>query len=159
MKRNTAFIFLVLVAGGTGYLFLTSDRTVENEPEAQTVLPSRDAAPVQATREHEASEHKKRIAAMRTAYAELEQARATVRRRLGILNSKLWKLQVPPDQARAITEQMQQGHALLKNPPLLGAFHGVDDIRRELARVNSIAAKLSALEGTVQEYIDAREAL
>ena len=159
MKRNTAFIFLVLVVVGTGYLFLTSSRTVKDEPEAQTVLPSQDATPMQAAPNHEASEDKKRIAAMRAAYTELERARASVRRQLGILKSKLWKLQVPPDQARAITEQMQQGYAILKNPPMLGAFYSVADIRKELARVNAIAAKLSALEGTVEEYITGREAL
>lgn len=108
--------------------------------------------------EHDVSGGKKRIAAMRAAYAELEQARDTVRLQLGRLKSRTWKLQVSPDQARAITEQMQRGYAILKNPPMLGAFSSAGEIRRELAKVTGMADKLSALETTVEEYIAAQEA-
>ena len=94
---------------------------------------------------------------MRAEYAELELSRDTVRRRLGKLRSRVWKLQVSPDQARTIREQMQQGYAALKNPPMLGAFSSVDDIRKNMARVKVIDNKLKTLEITVQENITAQE--
>ena len=157
MKRNTAYIFLALAAGVAGYLFLISGGMVKRDGEAPTVLSPLEAPPVQPAPEPEVSEDRKRIAAMRAGYAELEQARDTVRRQLARLKSKLWKLKVPPDQARAISEQVQRGHALLKNPPMLGAFSSVGEIRQELARINRVSNKLSALEVTVEEYISARE--
>ena len=95
---------------------------------------------------------------MRAEYARLEQARDTVRLQLGRLKARTWKLQLTPDQARTIRDQMQQGYAMLKTPPMLGAFSSAGEIRKELAKVTRIADKLGALETTVQEYIAAQEA-
>ena len=62
------------------------------------------------------------------------------------------------DQARAITEQMQQGYAILKNPDMLGAFHDAQEIRKELAKVERMSQKLKSVEDRVQEHISAQEA-
>lgn len=158
MNRNLVLIALVLIAGGAGYLLLKPDKTANSDQEQQDIVLAGEATAAQRQApEHDVSRDKKRIAAMRAAYAELEQARDTVRRQLGRLKARTWKLQVSPDQARAITEQMQQGHAILKNPPMLGAFSGTDEIRRESAKVTRVADKLSALETTVKEYIADQE--
>ena len=155
MKRNITLIFLALAAAAVaGYSLLISDRTGKGKQEAPAALSSREAPLIH---DHEVSEDKKRITAMRAAYAELEQTRDVVRRQLGKLKSKLWKLQISPEQTRAIRAQMYQGYAILKNPPLLGAFSSVTEIRQELARVSGIANKLSGLEVTVQEYSTAQE--
>ncbi|MGI9228893.1 MAG: hypothetical protein ACR2P9_03440 [Gammaproteobacteria bacterium] len=80
-----------------------------------------------------------RTAAMRQQYAALEQARTELRRRLAGLKAQTWNLRLPPDQARQITTDMRQAHALLRNPPLLGAFADADGIKREQDKVtNSI---------------------
>ena len=158
MNRNIIFIAFILIAAGTGYLFLSSDRALKGDQEAQIGAISQEEAPsVGQAPEQDSSEDKKRIARMRAEYAELEQARDTVRRQLGILRSRVWKLQLPPDQARVITEQMQRGFAVLKNPPLLGAFSSVEDISKEIIRVTETGNKLTTLEITVQEYITAQE--
>ena len=159
MNRNLVFIALVVIIGASAYLLLNLDRTANTDQEQPDMVLSSATGPAhpQMT-ERDVSGGKKRIAAMRAAYAELEQARDTVRLQLGRLKSRTWKLQVSPDQARAITEQMQQGYAVLKNPPMLGAFSSAGEIRRELAKVTRIADKLSALETTVKEYIDVQEA-
>lgn len=159
MNRNLVFIALVIIINASAYLLLNLDRTVNTDQEQPDVALSRATGPTQPqVTEHDVPGGKKRIAAMRAAYAELEQARDTVRLQLGRLKSRTWKLQVSPDQARSITEQMQQGYAILKNPPMLGAFSSAGEIRRELAKVTRIADKLSALEITVKEYIDVQEA-
>lgn len=159
MNRNLVLIALVIITGASGYLLLNLDGTANTDREqADTVMSSETAPAHRQTAEHDVSGSKKRIAAMRAAYAELEQARDTVRRQLGRLKSRTWKLRVSPEQARAITEQMQQGYAILKNPPMLGAFSSVAEIRQELGKVTRAADKLSALETTVREHIAAQEA-
>lgn len=158
MNRNLLLITLVLIAGIAGFLSLNAGRKAVKEPDLKVdSRPQEAPSAVQAAPEQDVSENQKRIARMRSAYAELEQARDSVRRQLGRLRSRTWKLQVSPDQARAITGQMQQGYAILRNPPMLGAFSNADEIRQELAKVTRIADKLSALEITVREYIAAQE--
>ncbi len=159
MNRNLVFTAIVLIAGGAGILLLSPDRTANTDQEQPVNVPPGEAAPPHPQQpDHDASGNEKRIAAMRAEYARLEQARDTVRLQLGRLNSRIWKLQVSPDQARTIRDQMRQGYALLKNPPMLGAFSSAAEIRKELAKVTRIADKLGALETTVQEHIAAREA-
>ena len=159
MNRNLVSIALILLAGAAGILLVSLDRPADTDQERPA-----NVAPVAAVPPHpqepgpDVSADKKRIAAMRAEYARLEQARDTVRLQLGRLKARTWKLQVAPDQARTIQDQMRQGYAMLKNPPMLGAFSNADEIRRELAKVTRIAEKLGALETTVQEYIAAREA-
>lgn len=158
MNRNLVLIALVIITGASGYLLLNLDGTANTDREQADIVLSSETAPAhRQVAEHDVSGNKKRIATMRAAYAELEQARDTVRRQLGRLKSRTWKLRVSPEQARVITEQMQQGYAILKNPPMLGAFSSVDEIRQELAKVTRTTDKLSALETTVKEYIAAQE--
>ena len=158
MNRNIIFIALILIAAGTGYLFLSPDQTLERDQAAQVDAKSQEAPPpVEQAPGQDLSADKKRRARMRVEYAELELARDGIRRQLGKLRSRLWKLQVPPDQARAITKQMQRGYAALKNPPMLGAFSSVGDISKETNRIKEIGNKLTALEITVQEHITAQE--
>ena len=140
-------------------MLLNLDRTANTDQQQAVNVAPGEAVPSHPQEpEHDVSGDKKRIAAMRAEYARLEQARATVRLQLGRLKARTWKLQVSPDQARTIHDQMLQGYAILKNPPMLGAFSSAGEIRKELAKVTRIADKLDALETTVQEYITAQEA-
>ena len=60
---------------------------------------------------------------------------------------------MPPDRARAIREQVRQGHALLKNPPLLGAFSSVDEITGEIEKVRGINDRLKTLDKDVERQL------
>ena len=158
MNRNIIFITFILIAAGTGYLFLNSDQTLKGNREVQTGAKSQEEAPpVGQAPEQDLSVDKKRRARMRAEYAELELARDSVRRQLGKLRTRVWKLQLPPDQARVITKQMQRGYFVLKNPPMRGAFSSVGDISKETTRIKAIGNKLTTLEITIQEYITARD--
>ncbi len=160
MKGKFTFCLFILIAGTAAYLLFDSSETMEQGEGITAIAPMEKAAPpVQrdAGENGQLSEREKRINAMRSEYARLEQARDTVRRQLAKLRSRLWKLQLPADQGRAITEQLQQGYAILKNPPMLGAFHDAREIRKELARVESISRKLKNVEDSVQEHISAQE--
>ena len=158
MNRNILFAAMVLIAAATAYSFISLDGTVNRqEPETGDVSAgqadsslSPEPGPTQAA-------ERKRREAMRAEYEKLEQARDGVRKQLAKLKSRLWKLRVPPEQARSIQEQVAQGHALLKNPPLLGAFLNVDEIAGETEKVDGVSARLQALETEVEELLTARE--
>ena len=159
MNRNLLYIAFVLIAGAAGILLVSLDRTAITEQEQPVNEAPEQAVPsLSPEPEQDVSGDHKRIAAMRAEYARLEQARDTVRLQLGRLKARTWKLRLTPDQARTIRDQMQQGYAILKTPPMLGAFSSAGEIRKELAKVTRIADKLGALETTVQEYIAAQEA-
>ena len=158
MSRNIVFAAIVLIAAATAYSFISLDGTVNRQATEPNDVPSEQAdsslnpepGPTQAA-------ERKRREAMRAEYERLEQARDGVRKQLAELKSRLWKLRVPPDRARAIQEQLAQGHTLLKNPPLLGAFSSVDEIAGETENVDGVSARLEALETDVEELLAARE--
>lgn len=153
MNRNFFIIACVLIVAVTAYSFLSLGRLVNSnkgQPDnvrSQPATLTGDPAPVS-----DEVEEQKRRAAMRAGYDRLEQARDRVRKQLGILKSRLWQRRVPPDRASVIREQMLQGHASLKNPPLLGAFSSLDEIDREIAKMNGVGDRLKTLETEILEF-------
>ena len=158
MNRNIVVTAIVLIAAATAYSFLSLDGTaVRNETEPDNVQSRPAESPMPAEPGPARTAEQKRREAMRAEYNRLEQAREGVRKQLGILKSRLWKLRVPPDRSRAIQEQMRQGYALLKNPPLLGAFSSADEIARETEKVNGVNDRLKTLETDMDGYLAARD--
>ena len=153
MNRNIVFAAIVLIAFATAYSFISLDGTVKRQAAAPEFVPA--TSPLEPEPGPAQAAERKRREAMRAEYDRLEQSREAVRKQLGVLNSRLWKLRVPPARARAIREQLAQGHALLKNPPLLGAFSSVDEIAGETEKVNGVSARLEALEADVEELLEA----
>lgn len=149
MNNNFVFFLLLVAALATGLFWLnfTPEEPGEPKKNAPAPAPALAPSPARAAPSAEAlAREEKRLAALRAEYAELEQARGALRQQLGKLKARLWKARLPAAQARALTKQMRAGHALLKNPPLLGAFRNVEAVRRETAKVNSVAGKLRELE-------------
>lgn len=158
MNRKSIFAAIVLIAAATAYSFISLDGTVNRQAAESNDVPSGQAdSSLNAEPGSAQAAERKRRGAMRAEYGKLEQARDRVRKQLAKLKSRLWKLRVPPDRARAIQEQLAQGHALLKNPPLLGAFSSVDEIAGETEKVDGVSARLEALETDVEELSAARE--
>lgn len=160
MNRNIVFAAIVLIAAATAYSFISLDGTLNRqETGADGVSPGQADSSLNPEPGPAQVAERKRREAMRAEYEKLEQARDGVRKQLATLKSRLWKLRVPPDRVKAIQEQLAQGHALLKNPPLLGAFSSVDEIAGEMEKVDGISARLEALETDVEELLAARESL
>lgn len=158
MNRNIVFTAIVLIAAATAYSFLSLDGTAgRDETEPDNVQSRQAKSSVHAEPGFAQTAEQKRRQAMRAEYDRLEQAREGVRKQLGILKSRLWRLRVPPDRSRAIQEQMRQGYALLKNPPLLGAFSSADEIAGEIEKVNGVNDRLKTLETDMDEYLAVRE--
>ena len=154
-EMNRKLLILALLSGAGVLLYPLLNDTDKATQDAATLPNTQPQAGAQLQQEPDkdvlAIEQARR-ASMRTEYEKLEQARNDVRKQLGRLKAGIWKLRVPPEQARAIEKRMYQGHILLKNPPLLGAFSSVDDIGRELEKVNTVYADLVNLEGEIVLY-------
>lgn len=147
MNNNFIFFLLLVAALAVGLFWLNFTPEEPGEPKKNAPATALAPSPARAAPSAEAlAREEKRLAALRAEYAELEQARGALRRQLGKLKARLWKARLPAAQARALTKQMRAGHALLKDPPLLGAFRNVEAVRRETAKVNSVAGKLRELE-------------
>ena len=158
MNRNIVYAAIVLIAAAMVYSFFSLDGMVNREEaEPNAAAPGRAGSSLNPEPAPARAAERKRREAMRAEYEKLEQARDGVRKQLARLKSRLWKLRVPPERARTIQEQLAQGHALLKNPPLLGAFSSVDEIAGDTEKINDVSARLAVLETDVEELLAARE--
>lgn len=92
------------------------------------------------------SEAELRRAQMAAAYAELEEKRRELRRRLDGLKSRIWGEHFPPEQAESIGQALMGGYAQLKNPPLQGAFGSVAEVERETAKLDAMISRLAEIE-------------
>ena len=153
MKKKIHSFLLLTAALAAGLLWLNFTPEEPGEAKKNALAPALApalepaSAPAWPAPSAEAlAREEKRLAALRAEYAELERARGALRQQLGKLKARLWKARLPAAQAKALTRQMRAGHALLKNPPLLGAFRNAEAVRRETAKVNSVAGKLRELE-------------
>ena len=99
-------------------------------------------------------EEEQRVVAMQMQYAELEKLRNELRRTLGKLKAQTWNLKLPPQQANRISDEMRNGYALLKSPPMLGAFHDLEEIDREIDRVRGNLERLLEIEQFVVEKLE-----
>ncbi len=138
-----AFGLMLFRPGGVSDSDSTSDLSITDETDRVQQYHQVDE------RSDRLAEEERRIERMRAEYARLEMVRDSVRKQLGKLKARLWGLTLPVEQANEVTERMQQGHAALKDPLLLGAFHSTDDIRREIEKVENISAGLLEAESII----------
>ena len=96
------------------------------------------------------SEVDRRREEMLKVYSGLEQDRHDLDVRLGDVNTRLWDLKLPAEQAAAVTRALIQASALLKDPPLLGAIGAVAEIEQERARVRAAMAGLDGLAPVIE---------
>ena len=87
-----------------------------------------------------------RRAAMQAEFDQLARARRDLDQKLNKLKVVLWDLQLPKAEGDAITAKMQNSYAMLRNPKMLGAYSGVEEISTELARVKYLYTQLQEIE-------------
>lgn len=92
------------------------------------------------------SEADQRRAAMQAEYEKLAQARRNLESKLNKVKVVLWDLKLPKAESDAITETMKNSYAQLKNPRMLGAFSGMEELGAELAQVQYLYQQLQAIE-------------
>ena len=113
----------------------------ESVPEAIAPSVKKDADIL----EQQAQAHQRR-AAMQDEFDQLAKARRDLNQKLDKLKVVLWDLKLPKAESDAITETMKNSYAMLKNPRMLGAYSGVEEISAELARTKYLYSELQAAE-------------
>ncbi len=83
-------------------------------------------------------------------YARLEKARRDLDQRLARMKMKLWNVRLPRAEAEQMNEQLMSAYQLLNRPKLLGAFHDLGEIERELTRVEYAKGKVAELLAQVE---------
>lgn len=85
------------------------------------------------------------------AYEELEEGRKKLKRRLSRLKHDMWGLKFAPDQAKKMSSIMLEGHKLIKNPEMLGAFFTVKQIEDEIAKISFAGKSLNEIDRMIEE--------
>ena len=88
---------------------------------------------------------------MAAEYKLLEKARSDLKQQLSRLKHEMWGLKFPVEEAREMNEIMLNGHKLIKNPDMLGAFSSVEGIRDELNKVIFANKALEDVKSMVEQ--------
>jgi hypothetical protein len=155
MKRVALLLLLIAVVVGLAFLSLPDD---PGETETLIMLEpiEEDAAHAERRARVEAVEAERaaRLEAMRAEYTELERERRRLRMRLRDVSYYLGYAELEPDQKNEILDDLGKANRLLINPPLLGAFRGVEGIQEELARIGRTNARLDEIEEIIKANSD-----
>ena len=144
MKYILAIVFVLVVAT---VIFIIRPQPNFEAGKAGSVPPTTPAAVVEKAGESpEQSQADQRRAAMQAEFDHLAKARRDLDQKLNKLKVVLWNLKLPKAESDAISDTMKNSYAMLKNPRMLGAYSGVEDISTELARVKYLYTQLQEIE-------------
>ena len=141
MKYILAIVFLLIVAT---IIFITRPHPTYEAGKIVSV-PEAITPPV-ATVPQEQQQADQRRAAMQAEFDNLARARRDLDQKLSKLKVVLWELKLPRAESDVITETMKNSYAMLKNPRMLGAYSGVDEISAELGRIRYLHQQLQEIE-------------
>lgn len=147
MKRFLLLLVIVVVAVVLAFMSLPEDpgRMETPAPIPETPI----TADKDKTTEQQSAvetERDARLAAMKELYADLERERRNLRQRLNKVRYYLAEADLADTRAEKVQEELDSANRLLINPPLLGAFRGVDGIQQELDRIARINERLDEIE-------------
>lgn len=143
MKYILGIVFIMIVATLI-FIFRPQSTPVAGKPGSvseEITPPVEETAP-----ERNQAEADLRRAAMQAEYDELAHARRDLEQKLNKLKVVLWDIKLPRAESDTVTETMQNSYAMLKNPKMLGAYSGVEEISTERARVKYLYAQLQQIE-------------
>lgn len=147
MKRFLLLLVIVVVAVVLAFISLPEDpgrmETPAPIPETPHTADKDEATEQQSAVE---TERDARLAAMKELYADLERERRNLRQRLNKVRYYLAEADLADSRAEKVQEELDSANRLLINPPLLGAFRGVDGIQQELDRIARINKRLDEIE-------------
>ena len=98
-----------------------------------------------------------KVKLMTAAYETLESGRKNLKRRLSRLKHELWDLKFEPEKAKMISDTLLEAHKLIKNPEMLGAFAGVQEIEDEIAKIQFADKSLNQIDKLIEENKSAQE--
>lgn len=149
MKRFLLLLVIVVVAVVLAFMSLPEDpgRMETPAPIPETPITA-DKDEEETTEQQSAVETERdaRLAAMKELYADLERERRNLRQRLNKVRYYLAGAELADTRVEKVQEELDSANRLLINPPLLGAFRGVDGIQQELDRIARINERLDEIE-------------
>ena len=146
MNKSVAILGVVLLALFTAYFVTDAPKMITPKREAGPVT-SGPVAVVGATgsadtKDSTASETQRKTEELHARFEDLKAARKELRSRADLLKSRIWDLKLPRDKAKTVSYALHQAYAYLKNPPMLGAYHDVNQIQRETKKINAMLESL-----------------
>ena len=87
-----------------------------------------------------------RKAEMTVGYEKLVQGRNKLKSQANFLKSKIWGQKLPSEQAMLINKRMLKVYDYLKNPPNLGAYFELGEIKNEFKKVELMQQQLQEIE-------------
>lgn len=144
---NLRFLAIGLALAGLALLAVLMGRLGTEPAPPAPAAGGMMAPPAQAPAEADpgVSDDSRRLA-MQEAYADLEKERLMLNRQLSNLQTKLWNRRLPAARAQSIQQDMMAAQALLRSPPLLGAFFDAAGVRHESDRVKAALERLQEIE-------------
>lgn len=149
MKRFLLLLVIVVVAVVLAFMSLPEDPGRMETPAPIPETPNTADKDEDETTEQQSAvetERDARLAAMKELYADLERERRNLRQRLNKVRYYLAEADLADTRAEKVQEELDSANRLLINPPLLGAFRGVDGIQQELDRIARINERLDEIE-------------
>jgi hypothetical protein len=158
MKISLVIAALLISVAAVFYFVLMPDSKRGRAPEQQVVQSSEIvkevvASGIESTQDTNALDeevnHESRRKEMQTAFTILEQSRKQLKSHANLVKSKIWGLELPSEQAKLVSKKLRRVFAYLKNPPMLGAYFEVGEIRNEVKKVDAMQEDLSEVEELV----------
>ncbi len=91
---------------------------------------------------------------MTAKYEILEQARKKLKRHQAYLKHEMWGLKFESKKAKKMSMSLMSASKLLNNPPMLGAFLSVEQIKDEIAKVNFAEKSLDEVEEIIKAKME-----
>jgi Pyruvate/2-oxoacid:ferredoxin oxidoreductase gamma subunit len=101
-----------------------------------------------------ASSGEEKTKLMTAEYEILEQERKKLKRHLAQLKHEMWGLKFTPEKAKKISTSVMSASRLLNNPPMLGAFLSVGQIKDEIVKVNFAEKSLEEVDEIIKAKIE-----
>ena len=91
---------------------------------------------------------------MAVEFERLEEARNDLKRHIALLKHQMWGLRFPPEVSKKISQTVLGANRLLKNPHMLGAFHNVEQIKDEIAKIDYANSTLVEVDEIVKAKLE-----
>lgn len=163
MKAMVGVVLAILIIFCIRLFWPSSDMEISNDIQSnniqeeiaeETIVEKMDSTPGTTLPELNNTEDKAKTRLMRAEYETLEDARIKLKKHIGKLKHDMWGLTFPKETAKKVSNAVLGASRLLKNPNMLGAFHNVEQIKDEIAKVNFAQKSLQEVDEIIKAKIE-----
>ena len=145
---GSLFIIGIVAAG---YYFSKDDVALDVETSGTSAIqPEPDSQPTQSQTEAKLEDRRLRMQAV---FTDLKAHRQQLKSRANFMKSKIWNLELPAEQAQTVSKNIRQAYAYLKNPAMLGAYHEIQEMQREIKQIDAMLEGLERAEEIIEQQV------